>query len=203
MVSRASFQGDVFAVTYARQHDPSSAVLSGGIDSTIFILQSDRTKFLSVAAFATVQGMRLIPGRGHVMYGGGNGLVAVLDPSTGAIVDSANRHTKKVPAVACAECTAATGSFDNTVRLWDCRTQLRPTVSLDVHEVVTAVALEDNLVAACCGNSLLLWDQRNMAQVYCSKNGAWSGLTRGLQLFATEKIVVSASVDGVARFWTF
>lgn len=71
--SVASFQSDVFAVTYTNPEDPTSAVLSGGLSATICVLHSDRQTSSFIATGMSIQAMRSTQ-RGHVLIGGGSGV---------------------------------------------------------------------------------------------------------------------------------
>lgn len=197
--SVASFQSDVFAVCYARDFDAASPVLSGGLSATVCVLHSDRKSSSFIPATTSIQALCSIPSRGHVLVGGGNGTVTVVDPESCRTVESSNKHVRKVPAVSAFGSTLLTGSFDKTLRVWDYRQQMHCSHNLVMTDVLTACAVSEQHVAACSGSSLYLWDLRMLHQVLAVKNRAWNGLTRGLVL--AEKTLVTASVDGAARFW--
>lgn len=75
----ASFQSDVFAVTYADDHDINSAVLSGGLSATICVLHSDRQNSSFIASGTSIQAMNATHQR-KVIVGGGNGTCSLIDP---------------------------------------------------------------------------------------------------------------------------
>ena len=201
--SVASFQSDVFALAYTRPNDPNSAVLSGGLSATICVLHSDRKSSSFIPASTSIQAMRAITTRDFVLFGGGNGSCSLVDPNTCTTVETATKHSRKVPAVAAYGNMALSGSFDKTLRVWDVRAGMHCSHNLVMSDVLTATAISDNYAAACSGSSLYLWDLRNFHQILAVKNKAWSGLTRGLVMDHATKMLVTASVDGIARFWTF
>jgi len=199
--SVASFQSDVFAVCYSSENDASSAVLSGGLSATVCILHSDRKSSSFVPATTSIQALCTIPARGHALIGGGNGVITTVDPDASKVVETSNKHLRKVPAVSACGSTLLTGSFDKTLRVWDYRAGMHCSHNLVMADVLTATALSDTHAAACSGSSLFLWDLRMLNQVLAVKNKAWNGLTRGLVL--QGHTLVTASVDGNARFWKF
>jgi WD40 repeat protein len=199
--SVASFQSDVFAVCYSVDRDPTSAVLSGGLSATVCILHSDRKSSSFVPATTSIQALCSIPARGHALIGGGNGVITTIDPEGSKVVETSNKHARKVPAVSACGSTLLTGSFDKTLRVWDYRAGMHCSHNLVMADVLTATALSDTHAAACSGSSLFLWDLRMLNQVLAVKNKAWTGLTRGLVLH--DHTLVTASVDGNARFWKF
>eukprot|EP00658_Telonema_sp_P-2_P076481 TRINITY_DN6700_c0_g1_i2.p1 TRINITY_DN6700_c0_g1~~TRINITY_DN6700_c0_g1_i2.p1 ORF type:complete len:408 (-),score=88.57 TRINITY_DN6700_c0_g1_i2:116-1339(-) len=201
--SVASFQSDVFALAYTNPTDPSSAVLSGGLSATICVLHSDRKSSSFIPASTSIQAMRPITTRNLVLFGGGSGSCALVDPNTCTTVETITKHTRKVPAVSSYGNMALSGSFDKTLRVWDVRAGMHCSHNLVMSDVLTATAISDNYAAACSGSSLYLWDLRNFHQILAVKNKAWSGLTRGLVMDHTKKLLVTASVDGIARFWSF
>lgn len=199
--SVASFQSDVFAVAYAREWDPTSPVLSGGLSSTVCVLHSDRKSSSFVPASTSIQAMCSVPGRNHVVVGGGNGAVILIDPETSRVVETSMKHVRKVPAVSAVNSMVLTGSFDKTLRVWDTRSGLHCSHNLVMTDVLTATAISETHIAACSGSNLFVWDLRALHQVLAVRNKAWNGLTRGLVLDGNS--LVTASVDGAARFWEF
>jgi WD40 repeat protein len=200
-LSVASFESDVFAVTYAVPTDPAGPVLSGGLNGTVCALHSDRGNCTFIPWTTSIQAMTALPSRNHVIIGGGDGTVSSIDVESLKIVDSTNRHTKKVPAICSSGSSLVTGGFDKSLRLWDMRKSMQCTHNLVMHDVVTAVAVSEKYVVACSGSSLCLWDIRNLHQLLAIKTKAWNGLTRGLVVDEDAKLAVTASVDGFARFW--
>ncbi|KAH8613657.1 putative Dynein heavy chain and region D6 of dynein motor [Trypanosoma vivax] len=196
--SVASFQSDVFAVTYTNPEDPCSPVVSGGLSATICVLHSDRQVSSFIAAGMTVQALRPTQ-RSHVIVGGGSGVCSLIDTVNSTTLHTTDRHSKKVPAVASYGNVAITGGFDKMIRLWDVRSSLLLASERLMSEVVTGVAVNGTYVAACCGPDLVVWDARKFSTPLAHKQGAWKDLTRGLII--DGNIVVSASADGVTRFW--
>lgn len=200
-LSVASFESDVFAVAYAKPTDPTGPVLSGGLSGTVCVLHVDRGNCTFIPWTTSIQAMASFPMRNQVVIGGGDGMCAAIDVTTLKIVESTNRHTKKVPAINSCGNSLVTGGFDKSLRLWDMRKSMQCTHNLVMHDVVTAVAVSETYVVACSGSSLCLWDNRNLHQLLAIKTKAWNGLTRGLVLDESAKLAVTASVDGFARFW--
>jgi WD40 repeat protein len=200
-LSVASFESDVFAAAFANPTDPLGPVLSGGLNGTICALHRDRSNCSFIPWTTSIQAMMALPVRNQVVVGGGDGTVSCIDIATLKIVETNNRHTKKVPALSTNATTLATGGFDKSLRVWDLRKSMQCTHNLVMHDVVTAVAVSPGYLAACSGSSLCLWDIRNLHQLLAIKTKAWNGLTRGLVIDEDSKLVVSASVDGFARFW--
>jgi WD40 repeat protein len=197
-VSVASFQNDVFAVTYANPSDVSSAVLSGGLSATVCVLHSDRQNSSFIACRTSIQAMCATQ-TNQVIVGGGTGACTLIDTNYCIVTDITNAHNKKVPAVGTHGSVAVTGGFDCTLRLWDVRNGFHMTSQQQLSEVITAVAVNDRYVSACCGSSLFVWDPRMMDRTLAVKTNAWKDLTRGLVLDGNT--IVTASVDGAARVW--
>ncbi|KPA83486.1 hypothetical protein ABB37_03098 [Leptomonas pyrrhocoris] len=197
-VSVASFQNDVFAVTYADPSDVNSAVLSGGLSATVCVLHSDRQNSSFIACRTSIQAMCATQKK-QVIVGGGTGACTLIDANYCVVTDITNAHNKKVPAVGSHGSVAVTGGFDCTLRLWDVRNGFHLTSQQQLNEVITAVAVNDRYVSACSGSSLFVWDPRMMDRTLAMKTNAWRDLTRGLVL--DGNIIVTASVDGVARIW--
>lgn len=197
--SVASFQSDVFAVTYSDPSDPCSPVLSGGISATICVLHSDRQNSTFISSGTSIQAM--CNTRNHrVIVGGGNGTCSLIDPSRCIVMASTNNHSRKVPAVASYDNVSVTGGFDKTIRVWDVHGgSFQFVCEQHINEVVTAVATNGKYVAVCSGSDLIVWDVRRMATPLATKSNAWRDLTRGLAIDGNT--IVTASVDGVARFW--
>lgn len=197
-VSVASFQNDVFAVTYANPNDVSSAVLSGGLSATVCVLHSDRQNSSFIACRTSIQAMCTTQ-TSQVIVGGGTGACTLIDTNYCVVTGITNAHNKKVPAVGTHGSVAVTGGFDCSLRLWDIRNGFHLTSQQQLNEVITAVAVNDRYVSACSGPSLFVWDPRMMDRTLAVKTNAWKDLTRGLVL--DGNMVVTASVDGVARIW--
>lgn len=197
--SVASFQSDVFAVTYTNRSDPCSPVLSGGLSATICVLHSDRQNSTFISCGASIQA--LCGTRNHlVVMGGGSGTCSLIDPLRCTLIANTNRHTRKVPAVASQGDVTVTGGFDKMIRVWDINGGSFQLVhEQSTSEVVTAVATNGKLIAACSGSNLSVWDVRRMATPLATKTNAWRDLTRGLII--DDSLIVTASVDGIARFW--
>lgn len=196
--SVASFQSDVFAVTHVNSADPNSPVLSGGLSATICILHSDRQNSSFIASGTSIQAVHATQ-NGQVIVGGGNGMCSLIDPVTCVVRDTTIKHSRKVPAVSCHGNVAVTGGFDRMMRIWDLRSGFHLAHECPISGVVTAVAVSDKYTAVCSGSDLLMWDLRNLRTPLAVKLNAWKDLTRGLVI--DGNLIVTASVDGVTRFW--
>ncbi|RNF14519.1 uncharacterized protein Tco025E_05789 [Trypanosoma conorhini] len=194
-----SLHGDVFAVTYANPEDPQSAVLSGGLPSSVYVLHSDRRTSSLIPVGVSTQAMRSTQ-RGYALVGGGNGACCLIDPVSCTVLETTTRHQRKVPAVACCGPIAVTGGFDKMIRVWDVRSSLRMVNERALMEVITAVSVSDKHVAACSGSDLIVWDLRRIGTPLATKQRAWNTLTRGLII--DGEVIITASADGVARFWS-
>ncbi|KPI84801.1 hypothetical protein ABL78_6151 [Leptomonas seymouri] len=197
-VSVASFQNDVFAVTYSNPSDVSSAVLSGGLSATVCVLHSDRQNSSFIACRTSIQAMCSTQ-TNQAIVGGGTGACTLIDTNYCVVTDITNAHNKKVPAVGTHGNVAVTGGFDCALRFWDLRNGFHLTSHQQLNEVITAVAVNDRYVSACSGSSLFVWDARMMDRTLAVRTNAWKDLTRGLVLDGNT--LVTASVDGVARIW--
>lgn len=197
-VSVASFQNDVFAVTYANPNDVSSGVLSGGLSATVCVLHSDRQNSSFIACRTSIQAMCATQ-MNQVIVGGGTGICTLIDTNHCVVTDITHAHKKKVPAVSTHGSVAVTGGFDCVLRLWDVRNGFHLTSQRQLNEVITAVAMNERYISACSGSSLYVWDPRKMDRTLAVKANAWKDLTRGLVLDGST--IVTASVDGVARIW--
>lgn len=197
--SVASFESDVFAVTYANRSDPCSPALSGGLSATICVLHSDRQNSTFISCGTSIQALAET-GNHRVVMGGGNGTCSLLDPSRCSVLSFTNKHSKKVPAVSSHGDITVTGGFDKMVRVWDVRKgSFELLFEQPTSEVVTAVSANENFIAACSGTDLTVWDIRRMNSPLATKSNGWRDLTRGLVIDGST--IVTASVDGVARFW--
>ncbi|CAJ1991139.1 WD domain G-beta repeat [Leishmania donovani] len=197
-VSVASFQNDVFAVTYANPNDVNSGVLSGGLSATVCVLHSDRQNSSFIACRTSIQAMCATQ-MNQVIVGGGTGACTLIDTNHCVVTDITHAHNKKVPAVGTHGNVAVTGGFDCVLRLWDVRNGFHLTSQRQLNEVITAVAMNERYISACSGSSLYVWDPRKMDRTLAVKANAWKDLTRGLVLDGST--IVTASVDGVARIW--
>lgn len=195
----ASFQSDVYAVAYSNRSDPCSPVLSGGLSATLCVMHSDRQNSTFISCGVSIQA--LCDTQNHlVVMGSGNGTCCLIDPLRCSLIAHSHHHTRKVPAVASQGGITVTGGFDKMIRGWDVRGGgFNLAFEKQTKEVVTAVATNERLVAACSGADLIVWDMRRFHSPLATKTNAWKDLTRGLTI--DDNLIVTASVDGIARFW--
>ena len=200
---------DVYAVRYNRT---GSLFAVGGLSHHIILRQSWEPSVAcplvpvtaSVSVGTSIQCLGTFEDH-HYVAGGGDGSVSFIDATTYRVATRLTGHTKKVPAIATSDrdrSTLFTGSFDSTVRQWDCRAgSTQHTMKFSTY--VTGLAMDNDYLAACVGDSLYLWDVRNLKRILGGCPKAWTGLNRGICIDAGYKLIVTASPDGAGRFWNF
>lgn len=201
-ISIASFHADVFAVAYASPVDPQGVVFSGGLSATICALHSDRRLSTFISTSTSVQALCSLSSN-FVVAGGGSGQCSLIDSTRCELIAKTDLHSRKVPAAASASPNIVyTGGFDKVCRIWDVRSgSFYCTSQIDSADVVTAVAVSDNYLGMCTGTQLLVYDQRSTSNPIGKQMNAWRELTRGLVI--EDGRAITASVDGVVRFWDF
>lgn len=196
--------GDIYAV----RHNKEGSVFAVGGLINFLVLRSNSNPPPTAAVplkrvdlGTSVQCLAPL-GTTDFVAGGGDGTTFVVDSTTGTIINKFACHQKKVPAICAQGSTVISGSFDATIRLWDARgQQLQHTMKF--RSYVTGIDVDDHHLVACVGDSLYLWDVRNLSTVLGGFPHAWQGLNRGVKISAATKQVATASPDGVARFWQF
>lgn len=190
---------DVYAV---RHTNSKLCVAVGGLMPKMTLLGLSTSKVQHVALPTSLQALSPL-GDNCIVGGGGDGSVFVVDTTSSTVVSTASQHTKKCPCVTAYGTMVISGSFDCTIRSWDSRTSGQSSHTMKFQHYVTGVAADDNYLAACVGDNLYLWDVRNLSVVLGGQPQAWSGLSRAICIDADARTIVTASPDGVARFWSF
>ncbi|ESL10041.1 hypothetical protein TRSC58_02231 [Trypanosoma rangeli SC58] len=214
--SSVSLGTDVYCLTYLHG-DSASPLLVGGLSHSL-ILCSKKKEVQRLSISSNAQVMDCIPEEPTVLVGGSNGSLTAVDVISGAIVTSFKEHSCKLPAVTVRDTNQFfTGSFDGTILSWDYRAPPRPTGNpamgdlptaslrhtLKLRNYVTGLHIDDLHLAANVGESLYLWDVRNLREVLGGYPQAWEGLSRGVRVTSASRCVVTASQDGYVRFWSF
>jgi WD40 repeat protein len=181
-----------------------SAIVAGGLTPSVTIrgLMTDVVQHAqtvtSTQAFASVGNAALM------VCAGGDGSVSLVDCDRAAVVAVAQQHTKKAAAAASMGTIAITGSYDGKIRLWDTRAAGEQHLQcLKFSQYVTGLAADGNFMTACVGTSLYLWDVRNLSQVLGGHPKAWRDVSRAMCLDAASRTIVTASPDGLTRYWAF
>jgi WD40 repeat protein len=192
---------DIYAVAFTGD---ASMVAAGGL-MTKLVLRGTETGLSSEIPLGTsMQSIAPIHTRG-IAGGGGDGSIFMVDTERGAVVSAWKQHRKKAPAIAVVGNSIISGSFDSTVCITDARA---PNTAAAQHTMkfqnyVTGLAADENHLAACVGDNLYLWDLRNLGKVLGGFPQAWPGLSRAIKIVSATDTIVTASPDGVARFWSF
>ena len=141
----------------------------------------------------------------NIAAGGGDGSVFVVDTERGAVVSQWKQHRKKAPAISVVGNTIVSGSFDCSVCMTDARaSNAAPAMhTMKFQQYVTGLSVDGNHLTACVGDNLYLWDLRNLGTVLGGFPQAWPGLSRAVKIVSETETIVTASPDGVARFWSF
>jgi WD40 repeat protein len=191
---------DVYAVRYTNS---GKVVAVGGLMPKITLRGRETGKVEHVNLPTSNQAMCAI-GSDSIVSGGGDGSVFLIDTQASKTVSTCSQHSKKCPAVTATENVVISGSFDCTVRLWDTRATSNQSLhTMKFQHYVTGLAADDNFLTACVGDNLYLWDIRNLSVVLGGQPQAWQGLSRAVVIDAASRTIVTASPDGVARFWSF
>jgi WD40 repeat protein len=111
-------------------------------------------------------------------------------------------HIKRIDSVAISSDKAATGSWDETAKIWDLRTgQLIR--ALRCNGYVTAVAIEGDIVVAGLSNgSIQIWNINNDQPLRIFKGHTGKGHTSGVKSVAISgETIVTGSEDETVKIW--
>jgi WD40 repeat protein len=199
-----AFGSDVYCVNYLSGLGPEPPIAIGGLAPHILLSTHDGKTQTKIQIQSNTQAVRAF-GSKELLVAQGDGAINVLDVAAETSVCRLQEHSRKVPIVAVEdENVFYSGSFDSTIRAWDRRAGLsRSTHSLKLKNYVTGLDVDSNILAACVGENLYLWDSRRLEEVLGGFPKAWNGLTRGIKVHAQGKQTVTASPDGLVRFWEF
>ncbi len=152
-----------------------------------------------------VQALAAVAESDLLRCGGSDGSVTAIDAVAESIVWSVPRHGKKCPCVATNGAhTVASGSYEGTVKVWDVRAAADSKCEvIKFREAVTGLAADGSYMAACVGEGLHVWDLRNLSVTLGSAPKAWKGPSRGIVVDSSHNSIVTASSDGMARFWSY
>ncbi|KAG5495190.1 hypothetical protein JKF63_02245 [Porcisia hertigi] len=218
--SATSLGSDVYCVCYLKNMNPSP-LLIGGLHNSLVIREADSDAVHLVPIPSNAQVLDCLPNSATALVGGGDGSVCVVDVPTATPLGTLAEHTRKLPALAVRDDRQFfTGSFDSSILSWDLRVpggvtssvqgSLSPTGlsaqtmhTLKLKNYVTGLDVDDVHLAASVGENLYLWDVRKLQTVLGGYPQGWKGLSRGVKIQSTAHLVVTASPDGLVRFWSF
>lgn len=203
-VSSSRLGSDVYCVKYLDENDPSSALITGGLASNLLVRGAGGA-MQTIKTQCSVQVIKTLPGHPICVVGGGDGTISLFDINKGVELTCLSDHPRKVPTLSVKdENQFFSGSFDSTIRAFDCRLpNAHSTLTLKLKHYVTGLDVDDNHLAASVGENLYLWDVRKLNEVLGGFPQAWKGLSRGVCVQSASNTVVTASPDGVVRFWRY
>ncbi|XP_070541282.1 mitotic checkpoint protein BUB3-like [Ptychodera flava] len=89
-----------------------------------------------------------------------------------------------------------TGSWDQTVKLWDPRTPCNAGSFSQPDKVYTLAVCGDRLVVGTAGRKVLVWDLRNMGYVQQRRESSLKYQTRCIRCFPNKQGYVLSSIEG-------
>lgn len=133
----------------------------------------------------------------HSYSGGLDQVVKVYDfnASSETIVgkhDAAVRAVEYCPDVN----VVITGSWDQTVKMWDPRTPCSAGTFSQPDKVYTLAVCGDKLVVGTAGRRVLVWDLRNMGYVQQRRESSLKYQTRCIRCFPNKQGYVLSSIEG-------
>ena len=202
--ARHTLGTDVYCVRYLHPNDPHTPLLTGGLYNSLMVRGRDGTKSY-IRTQCSIQVIKSLPESPTAVVGGGDGSISLFDIGTNTLMKTLSDHQRKVPTITVQDNNHFfSGSFDSTIRAWDCRAPgAVNTLTLKLKNYVTGLDVNDNHLAACVGENLYLWDVRKLNEVLGGFPQGWKGLSRGLCVQSASNLVVTASPDGYVRFWRF
>ena len=202
--ARHTLGTDVYCVKYLHPNDPQTPLLTGGLYNSLMVRGRDGTKSY-IRTQCSIQVIKSLPQSPTAIVGGGDGSLSLFDIGTNTLVKTLTDHQRKVPTLTVQDDNHFfSGSFDSTIRAWDCRAPgAVNTLTLKLKNYVTGLDVNNNHLAACVGENLYLWDVRKLNEVLGGFPQGWKGLSRGVCVQSASNLVVTASPDGYVRFWRF
>ncbi|XP_061412259.1 mitotic checkpoint protein BUB3 [Lethenteron reissneri] len=89
-----------------------------------------------------------------------------------------------------------TGSWDQTVKLWDPRTPCNAGSFPQPERVYTMAVSGDRLIVGTAGRRVLVWDLRNMGYVQQRRESSLKYQTRCIRAFPNKQAYVLSSIEG-------
>lgn len=89
-----------------------------------------------------------------------------------------------------------TGSWDQTVKLWDPRTPCNAGTFSQPEKVYTLSVSGDRLIVGTAGRRVLVWDLRNMGYVQQRRESSLKYQTRCIRAFPNKQGYVLSSIEG-------
>ncbi|XP_038071025.1 mitotic checkpoint protein BUB3-like isoform X2 [Patiria miniata] len=89
-----------------------------------------------------------------------------------------------------------TGSWDQTVKLWDPRTPCNAGSFSQPDKVYTMAVSGDRLIVGTAGRKVLVWDLRNMGYVQQRRDSSLKYQTRCIRSFPSKQGYVLSSIEG-------
>eukprot|EP00744_Colponema_vietnamica_P006086 GILI01008864.1.p1 GENE.GILI01008864.1~~GILI01008864.1.p1 ORF type:complete len:684 (+),score=144.95 GILI01008864.1:58-2109(+) len=203
-VNSTRLGSDVYCVKYLHENDPSSPLITGGLASNLLVRSASGT-MQTIRSQCSVQVIKTLPISPVCIVGGGDGTISLFDVNKGVELSVLTDHPRKVPTLSVKdENQFFSGSFDSTIRAFDCRIPTaHSTLTLKLKHYVTGLDVDENHLAASVGENLYLWDIRKLNEVLGGFPQAWKGLSRGVCVQSASNTVVTASPDGIVRFWRY
>lgn len=203
-IANTALGQDVYCVKYLDEKNPSSPLISGGLSTNLLVRGSDGNISI-LKTQCSVQVIKTFPNQPVCVVGGGDGTILLFDVNKGVELAALGDHPRKVPTLSVKdENQFFSGSFDSTIRAFDCRLpNAHSTLTLKLKHYVTGLDVDGNHLAASVGENLYLWDVRKLNEVLGGFPQAWKGLSRGVCVQSVSNTVVTASPDGVVRFWRY
>lgn len=146
------------------------------------------------------------PGDSHLVTGGYDKLVRLLDLENGKIIKEFEGHKLSISSVCLSPMgnLIISGSKDSTIKFWDTVSGLCiKTITSHLGEI-TSVSLNSNgsmLLSSSKDNSNRLWDMR-MGRFLRKFKGHQNTRTNFIRSsFVNSKLIIGGSEDGIAYFW--
>eukprot|EP00158_Paraphelidium_tribonemae_P006014 Partr_v1_DN27631_c0_g1_i4_m65018 putative WD40 len=187
-----------------------SCLASVGGDGIVKLWDLRHSKFTCMSAVKVSAGdlysVKYHPGERHVVTGGYDKVVRLLDASRGDIIQSFSGHDLSI-----SSCTfnpygnlVISGSKDNSIKFWDITSGLCvKTIATHLGEV-TSVDISGSgamLLSSSKDNSIRLWDIRMIRPTRRFKGHQNTSKNFIRASFASNSLVVSGSEDGRVNVW--
>ncbi|XP_002129118.1 mitotic checkpoint protein BUB3-like [Ciona intestinalis] len=133
----------------------------------------------------------------HSWSGGLDGSVMMYDLNTGRET-VVGRHNNSIRCVEyCSDTNVVvTGSWDQTIKLWDPRSHNNIGSYSQPGKVFTMSVCGDHIIVGTCGKSVVVWDLRNMGYVEQRRESSLKYQTRCIKSFPNKQGYVLSSIEG-------